>query len=172
MRPRSCSTAWSSFAAAKLGRGDPSPVGQHDPQQLTVGVTGLGHHPHRHRREQVAQGVIIQQGQMQVDIAPHVQRRLVGDGAGDLGGRPGWKTGMGLAFQQVPDYAEPTWPEGPRPQMLHLDSHVATVAVLELQRRRALDLGARELLDRSADPEEPLYVLADPVGHPFCIFVG
>ncbi|HEU4677042.1 MAG TPA: hypothetical protein VFS29_13685 [Motilibacteraceae bacterium] len=22
------------------------------------------------------------------------------------------------------------------------------------------------------DPDEPLYVLADPAGHPFCLFVG
>jgi hypothetical protein len=28
------------------------------------------------------------------------------------------------------------------------------------------------LLDRSADPEEPLRVYADPAGHPFCIFVA
>jgi hypothetical protein len=27
------------------------------------------------------------------------------------------------------------------------------------------------LLDRSDDPVEPLYVYADPDGHPFCIFV-
>ena len=27
-----------------------------------------------------------------------------------------------LAFQQVPSLPEPTWPEGPRPQMLHLDT--------------------------------------------------
>lgn len=29
---------------------------------------------------------------------------------------------MGLAFQQVTDHPEPTWPDGPRPQMLHLDT--------------------------------------------------
>lgn len=28
------------------------------------------------------------------------------------------------------------------------------------------------VLDRADDPDEPLYVLADPSGHPFCIFVG
>ena len=32
---------------------------------------------------------------------------------------------------------------------------------------------ARRLLhDRFDDPEEPLYVFADPAGHPFCIFVA
>jgi hypothetical protein len=28
------------------------------------------------------------------------------------------------------------------------------------------------LLDRSGDPDEPLYVFADPAGHPLCIFVS
>jgi hypothetical protein len=26
--------------------------------------------------------------------------------------------------------------------------------------------------DQAADPEEALYVFADPAGHPFCIFVA
>jgi Glyoxalase-like domain len=77
-----------------------------------------------------------------------------------------------LAFQQVPSLPEPTWPEGPRPQMLHLDTTVPTVGDLRIQHQRALALGARLLLDRSDDQEEPLFVYADPAGHPFCIFVG
>lgn len=77
-----------------------------------------------------------------------------------------------LAFQQTEHAPPPTWPEGPRPQMLHLDTVVPTVEDLFIQRQRALDLGATELHDRSADPEEPLFVLADPSGHPFCVFVG
>jgi hypothetical protein len=40
------------------------------------------------------------------------------------------------------------------------------------QRERAEALGARLLLDRTADSSEPLYVLADPSGHPFCILVA
>ena len=77
-----------------------------------------------------------------------------------------------LAFQQVPSLPEPTWPEGPRPQMLHLDTTVPTEGELHVQYERALALGARLLSDRSDDADEPLYVLADPAGHPFCIFVG
>jgi catechol 2,3-dioxygenase-like lactoylglutathione lyase family enzyme len=77
-----------------------------------------------------------------------------------------------LAFQQVPSLPEPTWPEGPRPQMLHLDTTVPTLGDLRIQHERALALGARLLLDRSDDEEEPLFVYADPAGHPFCIFVG
>jgi Glyoxalase-like domain len=76
-----------------------------------------------------------------------------------------------LAFQQVAQLPEATWPEGPHPQQLHLDMTVPTAADLDLQHDRALALGARPLADRSDDPEEPLRVYADPAGHPFCIFV-
>jgi len=80
--------------------------------------------------------------------------------------------GVGLAFQQVRSLPEPTWPEGPRPQMLHLDTSVPTFDDLQVQHQRALGLGARLLLDRSDDPDEPLFVYADLAGHPFCIFVA
>jgi hypothetical protein len=76
-----------------------------------------------------------------------------------------------LGFQQIAHSPPATWPEGPRPQMLHLDTMVPTIDDLLVQRQRALDLGAAELQDRSDDPEEPMFVLADPAGHPFCIVV-
>jgi len=79
----------------------------------------------------------------------------------------------GLAFQLVDALPRTNWPEEPGiPQQLHLDMGVPDVEELERQRSRALDLGASQLLDRSADEDEPLYVFADPAGHPFCIFVG
>jgi catechol 2,3-dioxygenase-like lactoylglutathione lyase family enzyme len=77
-----------------------------------------------------------------------------------------------VAFQQVAELPETTWPEGPRPQQLHLDLTVPTAADLDAQHERALALGARLLYDRSDDPDEPLRVYADPAGHPFCIFVA
>ena len=77
-----------------------------------------------------------------------------------------------VAFQQVDVLPEATWPEGPYPQMAHLDLTVSTVAAFEAEHLRARGLGARELLDRSDDPDEPLRVYADPAGHPFCIFVA
>jgi catechol 2,3-dioxygenase-like lactoylglutathione lyase family enzyme len=77
-----------------------------------------------------------------------------------------------LAFQQVAELPEVTWPTGPVPQQLHLDLTVPTEADLDAQHARALALGARLLHDRSADPQEPLRVYADPAGHPFCIFVA
>jgi catechol 2,3-dioxygenase-like lactoylglutathione lyase family enzyme len=77
-----------------------------------------------------------------------------------------------IAFQQVEALRRPTWPKGEVPQQLHLDMSVPTVADLEVQHRRALDLGATVLYDRSHDEEEPLWVFADPDGHPFCILVA
>ncbi|MEP7034817.1 MAG: VOC family protein [Actinomycetota bacterium] len=80
--------------------------------------------------------------------------------------------GCQLAFQQVRVLPEVTWPDGPHPQMAHLDLTVPTKADLDAEHGRALGLGARLLSDRSDDPEEPLRVYADPAGHPFCIFVA
>jgi catechol 2,3-dioxygenase-like lactoylglutathione lyase family enzyme len=77
-----------------------------------------------------------------------------------------------LAFQQVATLAKATWPADSVPQQLHLDLTVPTAADLDVQHERALALGARLLLDRSDDAEEPLRVYADPAGHPFCIFVA
>lgn len=76
-----------------------------------------------------------------------------------------------LAFQQVDELPRATWPRPDVPQQLHLDLTVPDRAALDRQRDRALALGAELRLDRSADPGEPLYALADPAGHTFCIFV-
>jgi catechol 2,3-dioxygenase-like lactoylglutathione lyase family enzyme len=76
-----------------------------------------------------------------------------------------------LAFQQVDDLPRNTWPRPGVPQQLHLDTTVPDRAALARQRDRALALGAELRLDRSDDPGEPLYALADPAGHTFCIFV-
>ncbi|HEU5038334.1 MAG TPA: VOC family protein [Nocardioides sp.] len=82
----------------------------------------------------------------------------------------------GLAFQLNAEYVRPVWtPEPDRPgdqqMMVHLDLSVPDVASLAAQRHRVLELGGTQLLDRSDDEGEPLYVFADPAGHPFCIFV-
>ena len=80
--------------------------------------------------------------------------------------------GTQLAFQQTDGVRPSTWPDPSVPQMLHLDTVVESVTDLEKQKQRALDLGATLRFDRSDDVAEPLYVFADPAGHPFCIFVG
>ena len=61
---------------------------------------------------------------------------------------------------------------GDQQMMLHLDLTVPDTESLESQRLRVLELGGAVLFDRSADDGEPLYVFADPAGHPFCIFVA
>jgi catechol 2,3-dioxygenase-like lactoylglutathione lyase family enzyme len=76
-----------------------------------------------------------------------------------------------MAFQQVEQLTESTWPDPTVPQQLHLDLTVTSVAELDAQHERALALGARLRYDRSDDPDEPLRVYADPAGHPFCVFV-
>ncbi|WP_228973110.1 VOC family protein [Streptomyces sp. DH12] len=97
------------------------------------------------------------------------------DGAPD---EPDWlvlRTSDGvnlLAFQQVERLPRTTWPAHDVPMQAHLDLTVPDTAELTEQRRRARELGAELLLDRYDDPEEPLYVFADPSGHPFCIFVS
>jgi hypothetical protein len=77
-----------------------------------------------------------------------------------------------LAFQQVAEQARTTWPSQEVPMQLHLDLTVPDGDELAEQQARALGLGATVLLDRTDDPDEPLWVLADPEGHPFCIFVA
>ena len=80
--------------------------------------------------------------------------------------------GRGLAFQLVEEQARTTWPSPEVPMQLHLDLTVPNTDELAVQRDRALALGATVLLDRTDDEDEPLYVFADPEGHPFCIFVA
>jgi hypothetical protein len=76
-----------------------------------------------------------------------------------------------LAINQVDELARPTWPSDEVPKQMHHDYLVSDVDELQRQRRRAEDLGATLLYDRTDDEGEPLYVLADPAGHPFCLLV-
>jgi hypothetical protein len=55
---------------------------------------------------------------------------------------------------------------------MHHDFRVPDMQELRRQRQRAESLGATLLYDRTDDDSEPLYVLADPAGHPFCLLVG
>jgi catechol 2,3-dioxygenase-like lactoylglutathione lyase family enzyme len=70
--------------------------------------------------------------------------------------------GAEIAFQRVADYRPPTWPEGERAQMAHLDFDVED---LPAEHDRALGSGAK-LLD---DTHETFRVYADLDGHPFCL---
>jgi catechol 2,3-dioxygenase-like lactoylglutathione lyase family enzyme len=77
-----------------------------------------------------------------------------------------------LAFQQVERLERTTWPSHDVPMQMHVDFTVSSPEELQGHKERAEALGAQVLLDRTDDADEPLYVLADPSGHPFCIFVA
>jgi catechol 2,3-dioxygenase-like lactoylglutathione lyase family enzyme len=77
-----------------------------------------------------------------------------------------------LAFQQVSTLPRSTWPSHDVPMQMHMDFAVPAVEDLQRHRRRAEELGAKVLFDRTDDDGEPLYVLADPAGHPFCLLVA
>jgi catechol 2,3-dioxygenase-like lactoylglutathione lyase family enzyme len=77
-----------------------------------------------------------------------------------------------LAIQQVDVLKRSTWPSPEVPMQLHLDYAVPSLDELRRHRQRAEELGATVLLDRTGEGSEPLYVLADPAGHPFCLLVG
>jgi catechol 2,3-dioxygenase-like lactoylglutathione lyase family enzyme len=73
-----------------------------------------------------------------------------------------------LGFQTSPEYVEPVWPpvDGAQQMMLHLDFEVED---LEAAVGHARELGAREA---GHQPQESVRVMLDPVGHPFCLYVG
>ncbi len=77
-----------------------------------------------------------------------------------------------LAIQYVEDLPRSSWPTSVIPQQLHLDLTVGSVEELNDVRSRIVLLGGAVRFDRSDDVNEPLYVFADPDGHPFCVFVA
>ena len=77
-----------------------------------------------------------------------------------------------LAVQQKPDLVRSTWPSEDVPMQMHMDFRVPTLEELHRHRQRAEALGATLLHDRSEVDGEPLFVLADPAGHPFCLLVA
>lgn len=77
-----------------------------------------------------------------------------------------------LAFQLAEELKPTTWPSPQVPMQMHLDCMVGSMDDLINHRDRALELGAQVVYTRLDDPEEPLVVLADPAGHPFCLFAG
>jgi catechol 2,3-dioxygenase-like lactoylglutathione lyase family enzyme len=74
--------------------------------------------------------------------------------------------GTGLSFQPESIYERPTWPAAPGEQqmMMHLDIASSDV---EGDVARAQELGASLAPHQ---PQEGVWVMLDPDGHPFCIF--
>lgn len=87
---------------------------------------------------------------------------------------PGWVTlrnptgGVSLAFQTEEAYAPPVWPAGPGDQqmMIHLEIRVSN---LETSVAHALECGATLA---GYQPQDDVRVCLDPVGHPFCLWLG
>jgi catechol 2,3-dioxygenase-like lactoylglutathione lyase family enzyme len=87
---------------------------------------------------------------------------------------PGWVTlrapggGAGLAFQDEPMYAPPTWPAAPGDQQMqaHLDIEVED---LEAGCAYATQAGATLA---QFQPQDDVRVFLDPAGHPFCLWVA
>ncbi len=76
--------------------------------------------------------------------------------------------GAGLSFQTEPHFVRPQWPSTPDRQqmMIHLDIEVDDLP-WAVAHARALGATLADL-----QPQEDVRVLLDPVGHPFCLFVG
>ena len=77
-----------------------------------------------------------------------------------------------LAVQRKTELVRSTWPSEDVPMQMHMDFRVPTLEELHRHRQRAEALGATLLHDRSQDGGEPLSVLADPAGRPFCLLVA
>ncbi len=76
-----------------------------------------------------------------------------------------------VTIQQKLDTTPPTWPSERVPMQMHMDFKVPSADELA-----AIAAGPRSsaptlLHDRSADDGEPLFVMRDPAGHPFCLLV-
>lgn len=80
--------------------------------------------------------------------------------------------GRALAFQRVATLHRTTWPSADVPMQMQVEMTVQGLDELREQRGRCESLRGVLLRDGSADPDEPIYVFADPEGHPFCVFVA
>lgn len=76
--------------------------------------------------------------------------------------------GVHVSFQRVPDHRPPTWPEGSRPQQIHLD---VTVEDLDAAEQAVLELGAVKHEHQPGGDGGGFRVFLDPAGHPFCLCV-
>jgi hypothetical protein len=90
-----------------------------------------------------------------------------GDG-GDAAVAPSEDAGFNIGFQTEPHYVRPVWPSEPgKPlMMMHLDLEVDD---LDEAVSHALECGAEV---PSYQPQDDVRVLLDPVGHPFCVYLG
>ena len=74
--------------------------------------------------------------------------------------------GQCISFQQVVDYAPPSWPSQEVPQQMHLDLMVDDLDAAEAE---VLALGATKADQQTGTT---FRVFLDPAGHPFCLCVS
>lgn len=72
---------------------------------------------------------------------------------------------MRLAFQRADDYRPPQWPDGQRPQQMHVD---VLVDDLDTAEKQVLEIGATKAGTQPSE-EDDFRVFLDPAGHPFCL---
>ena len=75
------------------------------------------------------------------------------------------ESGQCICFQQVEDYAPPSWPGQEAPQQMHID---VMVDDLDAAEPKVLAVGATR---HQHQPGERFRVYLDPAGHPFCLCV-
>ncbi|MDO5619803.1 VOC family protein [Kocuria sp.] len=88
----------------------------------------------------------------------------------------GWCTvqgpsGVRISCERVDTLIRAQWPDPQRPQQVHLDFVVDSGEELEAFHQHAVSLGAEVLATETDEPDEQIYIYADPSGHPFCVFV-
>jgi hypothetical protein len=71
-----------------------------------------------------------------------------------------------LAFQLAPEFAPPRWPDPASSMQVHLDFKVEN---LETAQQAALQIGATKFQEQPSPSD--FIVMADPVGHVFCLCV-
>jgi hypothetical protein len=69
-----------------------------------------------------------------------------------------------LSFQLAPGHQRPTWPDDASSMQFHIDF---TVDDLDVAEQAAIALGATKFAHQPSPSD--FRVLADPVGHPFCV---
>jgi catechol 2,3-dioxygenase-like lactoylglutathione lyase family enzyme len=76
--------------------------------------------------------------------------------------------GVAVSFQAESGYTPPVWPAGPGDQqmMMHLEIRVDD---LDAAVRHAIEAGATFA---DFQPQDDVRVCLDPVGHPFCLWLG
>jgi catechol 2,3-dioxygenase-like lactoylglutathione lyase family enzyme len=137
---------------------------------VTTGI--IGHMAVRSRTDEHFWGVVIEAPDAQA-LAEFYSRLLgwpIHRDRGTFVTLAAPNAGAYLAIQQSPEYVPPVWPpvDGRQQMMMHLDVEVGD---RDAAAAEAIQLGAR-WADVQPPDDDTLWVLLDPAGHPFCLYVS